>query len=180
MRIDFCYFGDRRNHLVAQCIPRAIYLCPICFTSSHLHSLPLMVKLYHTAAIFKRHMPSNFIRQLAQLLADALSLFLVTMHDGILKRYAAEATLRQRRTRRYLPRQSRACIAGRWSSVRKHPQASSRLIASIVSSFCGIAMVSTPPFLLHQWGQSLSPLLVNISCWQLETWRRALQDCRRD
>ena len=59
--------------------------------------------------------------------------------------------IRQRRTRRYLPRRSRACIAGRWSSVRKHPQASSRLIASIVSSLCGIAIVSTPSFLLHQW-----------------------------
>lgn len=47
MRSDFCYFGDKRNHLVAQCIPRAICLCPICFTSSHLHSLPLMMKLYH-------------------------------------------------------------------------------------------------------------------------------------
>lgn len=54
--------------------------------------------------------------------------------------------IRQRRTRR----------------VRKHPQASSRLIASIVlvlrsaqreggSSLCGIAIVSTPSFLLHQW-----------------------------
>ena len=58
---------------------------------------------------------------------------------------------RQRRTRRYLPRQSRACVAGRWSSVRKRPQASSRLIASIAlvlrsaqreggSSLCDITM----------------------------------------
>jgi len=37
--------------------------------------------------------------------------------------------IRQRRTRR----------------ARKRPQASSRLIASIVSSLCGIAIVSTPP-----------------------------------
>ena len=43
------------------------------------------LKLYHTAALSKRHLPSNFIRQLAQLFADALDLFLVTMHDGILK-----------------------------------------------------------------------------------------------
>ena len=125
------------------CILSAICLCPICFTSSHLHSLPLMMKLDHTAALFKRHLPSNFIRQPAQLFADAFGLFLVTMHDGILERCAAEATLRQRRTRRYLPRRSRACVAGRWSSARKHPQASSLLIASIVSSLCGIAIVST-------------------------------------
>jgi len=68
--------------------------------------------------------------------------------------------------------------------------AARRLIASIVlvrrslgvggSSLCRIAIVSTPSFLLHQWGLSFSPLLVNISCWQLETWQRALQDCRRD
>ena len=45
-----------------------------------------MVKLYHTAALFKHHLPSNFIRQPAQLFADTLGLFLVTMHDGILKR----------------------------------------------------------------------------------------------
>ena len=32
-----------------------------------------------------RHPPSNFIRQLAQLLAEALGLFLVSMHDGIFK-----------------------------------------------------------------------------------------------
>ena len=32
-----------------------------------------------------RHLPSNFIRQLAQLFADAFGLFLVTMHDGIFK-----------------------------------------------------------------------------------------------
>lgn len=49
-----------------------------------------MVKLYHTAAIFKRHMPSNFIRHPAQLFADAFGLFLVTMHDGILKRDAPQ------------------------------------------------------------------------------------------
>jgi hypothetical protein len=84
-----------------------------------------MVKLYHTAALFKHHLPSNFIRQPAQLFADALGLFVVTMHDGILKR-----------------------------------DVSSRSIASIVlvlrsaqreggSSLCGIAIVSTPSFLLH-------------------------------
>ena len=44
-----------------------------------------MVKLHHTAALFKRHLPSNRFRQPAQLLADALGLFSVTMHDGILK-----------------------------------------------------------------------------------------------
>jgi hypothetical protein len=43
--------------------------------------LTLMLKLYYTAAFFKRHLPSNFIRQFAQLFADALGLFLVTMHD---------------------------------------------------------------------------------------------------
>jgi len=32
-----------------------------------------------------RHLPSNFIRQPAQLFADTLGLFLVTMHDGILE-----------------------------------------------------------------------------------------------
>ena len=80
--------------------------------------------------------------------------------------------IRQRQTRRYLPRRSRACVAGRWSSARKHPQASSRLIASIVlvlrsaqreggSPLCGIAIVSTQSFLLHKWGLSfLSPLLL--------------------
>ena len=102
--------------------------------------LALMLKSYHTAAPYKRHLPSNFIRQLAQLFADALGLFLVI----ILK------------------------------------QGVSRLIASIVSSFCGIAIVSISPLLFNRWGQPLSSLLVNISCWQLETWRRALQDCRRD
>jgi hypothetical protein len=40
-----------------------------------------MVKLYHTAALFKRHLPSNLIRQFAQLLADAFGIFLVIMHD---------------------------------------------------------------------------------------------------
>ena len=44
-----------------------------------------MMKLYHTAALFKHHLPSDFIRQFAQLLADAFGLFLVTMHDGILE-----------------------------------------------------------------------------------------------
>ena len=95
MRSDFCYFSDKRDHLVAQCIPRAICLCPICFTSFHLHSLPLTLKLYHTAALFKHHLPSTFIRQPAQFFADAFGLFLVTMHDGILERCAAEATLRR-------------------------------------------------------------------------------------
>jgi hypothetical protein len=52
---------------------------------SDLHSLPLMVKLYHTASLFKHHPPSTFIRQPAQLFTDALGLFLVTMHDRILK-----------------------------------------------------------------------------------------------
>ena len=33
--------------------------------------------------------------------------------------------------------------------------AARRLIASIVSPLCGIAIVSTLPVLLHQWGQSL-------------------------
>ena len=33
----------------AICILSAICFCPICFTTSHLHSVPLMVKLYHTA-----------------------------------------------------------------------------------------------------------------------------------
>lgn len=47
--------------------------------------LTLTLKLYHTAAPFKRHLPSNFIRQLAKLRADALGLFLFIMHDGILK-----------------------------------------------------------------------------------------------
>ena len=47
-----------------------------------------MVKLYHTAALFKRQLPSDFIRQFAQVLADAFGLFLVTMHDGILMRCA--------------------------------------------------------------------------------------------
>ena len=36
-------------------------------------------------------------------------------------------------------------------------KASSRLIASIVSSLCGIAIVSTPPFLLHQCCPSSLP-----------------------
>ena len=88
------------------------------------------------------------------------------------KKFRFEGNIRLWQTRRYLPRRSRACIAGRWSSVRKHPQASSRLIASIVlvlrsaqrdggSSLCGIAIVSTPSFLLHQWSLSpLSPLLI--------------------
>ena len=44
-----------------------------------------MVKLYHTAALFKHHLPSTFIRQPAQFFADAFGLFLATMHDGILK-----------------------------------------------------------------------------------------------
>ena len=48
-----------------------------------------MMKLYHIAALFKHHLPSNFIRQPAQLFADALGLFLVTIHDGILKRDAS-------------------------------------------------------------------------------------------
>ena len=48
--------------------------------------LTLTLKSYHTAALFKHHLPSNFIRQLAQLFADTLGLFLVTMHDGLLKR----------------------------------------------------------------------------------------------
>ena len=52
--------------------------------------------------------------------------------------------IRQRRTRR-------AC---------KRPQASSRLIASIVSSLCGIAIVSTPSFLLHRWGPSIIPEII--------------------
>ena len=47
-----------------------------------------MMKFYHTAALFKHHLPSNFIRQLALLFADTLGLFLVIMHDGILKRCA--------------------------------------------------------------------------------------------
>ena len=47
--------------------------------------LALTWKLYHTAALFKRHPPSNFIRQLAQLLAEALGLGFVAMHDGIFK-----------------------------------------------------------------------------------------------
>ena len=85
MRSNLCYFSNKRNHLVAQCIPWTVCPCPICFKFSHLHSLPLMVRLYHTAALFKRHLPSNFIRQLAQLFTDAFGLFLVTMHDGILK-----------------------------------------------------------------------------------------------
>ena len=88
MRSDFCYFSDKRNHLVAQCIPRINCLRLACFTFSHLHSLPLMVKLYHTAALLKRRLPSNFIRQPAQLFADAFGLFLVTMHDRILKQSA--------------------------------------------------------------------------------------------
>ena len=47
--------------------------------------LALTWKLYHTAALFKRYLPSNVIRQPAQLFADALGLFFVTMHDGILE-----------------------------------------------------------------------------------------------
>ena len=41
----------------------------------------LTLESYHTAALFKRHLPSNFIRQPAQLFADAFGLFLVIMHD---------------------------------------------------------------------------------------------------
>ena len=47
-----------------------------------------MEKSYHTTALFKRHLPSNFIHHPAQLFANALGLFLVTMHDGILMRCA--------------------------------------------------------------------------------------------
>ena len=109
------------------CILSAICLCPICFTSSHLHSLPLMMKLYHTAALFKRHLPSNFIRQPAQLFADAFGLFLVTMHDGILERDAPIRTI--------------ASIVLVLRSAQREGG----------SSLCGIAIVSTPSFLLHQW-----------------------------
>ncbi len=47
--------------------------------------LALTLESYHTAAPFKRHLLSNSIRQPAQLLADALGLFLVVMHDGMFK-----------------------------------------------------------------------------------------------
>ena len=57
--------------------------------------LALPLRLYHTAALFKHHLPSDFIRQFAQLLEDAFGLCLVTMPDGILERCAAEATLRR-------------------------------------------------------------------------------------
>ena len=76
------------NH-VCPCSPSLLFFS---FASS---LLAPSLRLYHTAALFKRHLPSNFIRQPAQLFADALGLFLVTMHDGILKRCAAEATLRR-------------------------------------------------------------------------------------
>jgi hypothetical protein len=52
-----------------------------------------MVKLYHTATLFKRHLPSNFIRHPAQLFADAFGLFLVIMHDGILERDASSCSI---------------------------------------------------------------------------------------
>ena len=131
MRSDFCYFSDKRNHLVAQCIPRAICPCPICFTSSHLHSLPLMMKLYHTAALFKHHLPSNFIRQLAQLFADTLGLFLVIMHDGILKQGAWPAVAHARRRLKSL---DRPIVLALRSAQREGG-----------SSLCGIAIVSTLP-----------------------------------
>ena len=47
--------------------------------------LALTWKLYHTAALFKRHLPSDFIRQLAQLFAETCGLFLASMHESILK-----------------------------------------------------------------------------------------------
>ena len=131
MRSDFCYFSDKRNHLVAQCIPWAICLCPICFTSSHLHSLPLTLKFYHTAALFKHHLSSDFIRQFAQLLADAFVLFLVTMHDGILKQGAWPAVAHARRRLKSL---DRPIVLVLRSAQREGG-----------SSLCGIAIISTPP-----------------------------------
>ena len=116
------------------CILSAICFCPICFTSSHLHSLPLMMKLYHTAALFKRHLPSNFIRQPAQLFADAFGLFLVTMHDGILERCAAEAMLRRGDSPTANPKGAQASVGVK------------SLDRPIVSSLCSIAIVSTPSF----------------------------------
>ena len=68
-----------------------------------------MVKSYHTAALFKHHLPSNFIRQLAQLFADAFCLFLVTMHDGILKQGAMRAVAHARRRLKSLDRLYRTC-----------------------------------------------------------------------
>ena len=68
-----------------------------------------MVKSYHTAALFKRHLPSNFIRHPAQLLADAFGLFLVTMHDGILKQGAWPAVAHARRRLNSLDRLYRTC-----------------------------------------------------------------------
>ena len=100
--------------------------------------LALTLKSYHTAAIFERHLPSNFIRQPAQLFADALGLFLVTMHDGILKRCTAEATLRRGDSPTANPKGAQAS-----ASVKSLDR-----LYRVVSR--DIAIGSTPPFLLHK------------------------------
>ena len=95
--------------------------------------LTLTLKLYHThprAGRAGAPRPPTFRKTNAPagpFFADAFGF--VTVHDGILKQRAGHAVAHARRRL--------------------------RLIASIVLPLCGIAIASTPPLLLHQWGQTL-------------------------
>ena len=119
----------------------------LCFSRSHLHSLRLhydYTTLPRSSNAICRQTSSVSLRSSSRMRSASSSSSCMTAYsrDAPQKlRFGGE--IRQRRTRR----------------ARKRPQASSRLIASIVSSLCGIAIVSTPPFLLSQWGLSLYPLL---------------------
>ena len=85
-----------------------------------------------------QHLPSNRFRQPAQLFADALGLFLVIMHDGILKRCAAEATLRRGDSPTANPKGAQAS-AGVKSLDRLYRVVSLRHRHSLYST------ISTPP-----------------------------------
>ena len=78
-----------------------------------LGSVPAVSTLFQSASQRTRgtstapsnyHLPSNLVRQLAKLGADALGLFLVSIHDGILKQGAWPAVAHARRRLKSLDR----------------------------------------------------------------------------
>ena len=108
----------------------------------------LLERLYHTTTICRQTSSVSLCSSSRMRSASSSSPCMTAYSRDAPQKLCFGGEIRQRRTRR----------------ARKRPHASSRVIASIVlvrrslgvggSSLCGIAIVSTPPIPLNQWGGS--------------------------